>query len=148
VKIRLEKEPENSWYRGKLGDVPQMGKEARDRAGPLWQLSKRRLVQEISLAEISKRATRWMPSRATSTVTIDYAEGRQAFLSWNLTLQDIDLGPDFSSPELFKLSIPDDTPVFNENCPQIPMRWKDGMPVPDVDGPTIQQIERDVKRYR
>lgn len=70
------------------------------------------------------------------------SEGKEVIVTYECTVSEIDLDPDFGALGAFKFKIPDGTPVLITAYPGVRYIWQSGQAVADVNGLTFDEIDR------
>jgi hypothetical protein len=64
------------------------------------------------------------------------------------TVSEIQLNPAFDLMGAFKIELPNGTRVFVDGAQGIRYKWKDGLVIADVDGPTFEEIDKTINQLK
>jgi hypothetical protein len=64
------------------------------------------------------------------------------------TISVVQLNPDFDSMGAFRIDLPNGTRIYVEGAQGIRYKWKDGLVVADVDGPTFKEIDKTINQLK
>ncbi len=84
----------------------------------------------------------FVPIEGVFTQSGSSPDGQKYMTREYYRVSDIQLNPDFGALGAFKVDLPNGTRVQVEEASGVRYIWRDGQIVPDVDGPTFEEIER------
>jgi len=84
----------------------------------------------------------FVPIEGVFTHSGSNPEGRRYMTREYYRVSDIQLSPDFGALGAFKVDLPNGTRVQVEEASGVRYVWRDGQIVPDVDGPTFEEIDK------
>jgi len=90
----------------------------------------------------------FVPVEGVFTLADSYPDGSEYVIRDEYTVSDIDLAPNWEAAGAFSVDLPDGTWVQVEEAPGIRYVWKGGKVVPDVDGPTFDEIDSMIEQIK
>jgi hypothetical protein len=92
--------------------------------------------------------TVFVPKSSRFTDTVNFTNGTKSSDQSEYAVSDIQLNPDFEALGAFKIDLPNGIRVFVMEFPGVRYIWQDGKIVPDVDGPTFEEIDKMVDELK
>jgi hypothetical protein len=104
------------------------------------------VFDSVKFEEISNQ---FIPVYAVFTSTMTPGTVKNKFINrQEYTISDIQLNPDFASMKAFDVNFPDGKRIYLEEAQGIKHKWQKGKAVPDIDGPTFDEIDKTIDDFK
>jgi len=102
----------------------------------------------VEMQEVNDVNTVFVPKSSRFTHTVKFTNGTKSGDQSEYAVSDIQLNPDFEALGAFKVDLPNGIRVFVMEFPGVRYIWQNGKIVPDVDGPTFEEIDKMVDEMK
>jgi hypothetical protein len=103
---------------------------------------------QFECEEIQRIGASFVPKIATFVFTSKSKDGSNHSKHIVYTISDIQLNPDFNALGAFKIDLPEGTRVTVPESPIIRHIWRDGKVVPDMNGATLEEIDKTINQFK
>jgi hypothetical protein len=100
------------------------------------------LLKSLDNTTFERVGDQWVPSSARVLTVYTLPDGREVESVKEIRRWNIDLDPDFEKLGAFKMEIPEGIPVFSAGMGGVRHVWRDGKPVPLVDGEDVSALDK------